>query len=182
MSQPSKPASLSNRVLAFGYDYLLISAYLIALGLVTIVVMKNVDAEVWDSFFSSPLRSDLVAFLVSVLPVALYFARMESSEKQASWGKTRRQLKVMNANGERLSFGTALIRSFLKLLPWQIAHTCLFNIPDWPMNPGTPPTWVMVGLSLVWIIVLGYALSIAARRSRQSIYDQILRIQVVETA
>ena len=153
--------------------------YLIVLFLVVFTLTRNADSQTWVNFFSDPIRADVLAFLVTVLPVAIYFARTESSSRQASWGKAKRGLKVESADGRRLSFMSALARSFLKLLPWQLAHTCLFHIPGWPTNTGSPPAWVIIGLSLVWILVIGYALSVLVRKSRQSIYDQILGIRVV---
>lgn len=179
-SEPaSTPATLLQRVWAFALDYLIICGYLILLGIVTSVVLTYVGWGVLSGFFASPLRADLLAFLTSVFPVALYFAVTESSSRQASWGKRRRGLRVVSANGGRVSFLRALSRSLLKLLPWQLAHTCLFHIPGWPVSPGTPPTWVMVGLVLVWVLVALFAISVAATDRRDAIYDRLLGIRVL---
>ncbi len=179
VTSESQSASLGSRIIAFSYDYLLISIYLIALFLVVFTLTRTADAQTWARFFSEPIRADVLAFLTTVLPVAIYFARTESSSRQASWGKAKRGLKVEATDGTRLSFTHALARSFLKLIPWQIAHTCLFKIPGWPANTGSPPFWVIIGLSVVWVLIIGYALSVLVRKSRQSIYDQILGIRVV---
>lgn len=173
------PATLFQRVLAFALDYLIICGYLILLGIVTSLVLAYVGWGALGGFFASPLRGDLLAFLTSVLPVALYFAATESSSRQASWGKRRRGLRVVSATEGRVSFPRALSRSLLKLLPWQLAHTCLFHIPGWPASPGTPPTWVMVGLVLVWVLVAVFAISVAATDRRVAIYDRLLGIRVL---
>ncbi|HEX4643589.1 MAG TPA: RDD family protein [Candidatus Acidoferrales bacterium] len=46
----------------------------------------------------------------------LYFAGMESSARQATFGKSAMALRVTNSEGERLSFGHATGRFFAKLV------------------------------------------------------------------
>lgn len=60
----------------------------------------------------------LVPFLklLGILVPWLYFAYFESSEKQATPGKTAMGLKVTDTDGKRLSFVTASIRHFAKFV------------------------------------------------------------------
>lgn len=60
----------------------------------------------------------LVPFLklLGILVPWLYFAYLESSEKQATLGKTAMGLKVTDMDGKRLSFATATVRYFAKIL------------------------------------------------------------------
>ncbi len=46
----------------------------------------------------------------------LYYALMESSEKQATLGKMVMSLRVTDKNGQRLSFGHATGRYFSKII------------------------------------------------------------------
>jgi uncharacterized RDD family membrane protein YckC len=46
----------------------------------------------------------------------LYFAGMESSERQATFGKAAMSLRVTNTEGQRLSFGHASGRFFSKII------------------------------------------------------------------
>jgi uncharacterized RDD family membrane protein YckC len=46
----------------------------------------------------------------------LYFAGMESSERQATLGKSVMSLRVTNSEGQRLSFGHATGRFFAKIV------------------------------------------------------------------
>ncbi len=56
-------------------------------------------------------------FLVGALVLYwLYFALMESSERQATFGKAMLNLRVADANGNRLSFGHASGRFFSKII------------------------------------------------------------------
>lgn len=58
----------------------------------------------------------LVAIFISALTGWLYYALMESSEKQATFGKTVLLIKVTDLNGGRISFGKASARYFSKIL------------------------------------------------------------------
>lgn len=46
----------------------------------------------------------------------IYFAYMESSNKQATFGKQFLNLKVVNLNNEKISFGRALLRNIARLI------------------------------------------------------------------
>lgn len=50
----------------------------------------------------------------------LYFAGMESSERQATFGKATMSLRVTNLEGRRLSFGHATGRFFAKIITGMI--------------------------------------------------------------
>ncbi len=175
----ASPPTPGSRIIAFLLDYLVISGYLVVLTGLTFVVSRNADADSWAAFFASPIRADLVAFLTTVLPVALYFAASESSARQATWGKRRRGLKVETTAGARPPFARTFARAGLKLLPWQLAHTCLFNIPGWPMDTGEPPAWVIVGFSLVWLLVAACFVSLFVSRDRRTPYDYASGTRVV---
>jgi len=177
---PDSP-SFGKRVAAFALDYLLIAAYLVVLaGAGTALTLGPLGGE-WQGFLSSPGRMDLLAFTTTVLPVALYFALLEGSAGGATWGKRRMRLRVVRVGGERLGLGRALLRSAVKFLPWQLAHTCLFGIPGWPVEPQEPPLWVMPGMILTWVLVGTYVVAIAARRDRRAPHDWIAGSQVVAT-
>ena len=46
----------------------------------------------------------------------IYFSYMESSSKQATFGKQFLDLKVVTLNGERISFGRALLRNIARVI------------------------------------------------------------------
>lgn len=90
-------------------------------------------AAIWTSRFepnqdpqvafahATTLISGLLGFIFVVALVAisinwLYFAYMESSERQATLGKIVMNLRVTDANGNRLSFGHASGRYFAKIV------------------------------------------------------------------
>jgi uncharacterized RDD family membrane protein YckC len=64
-----------------------------------------------------------VAFLLIFLGIValfvifwLYFAKLESSEAQATWGKRALGIFVTDANGQRMTFGRASGRFFAKII------------------------------------------------------------------
>ena len=58
----------------------------------------------------------------------IYFAYMESSTKQATFGKQFLDLKVVTLNGERISFGRALLRNIARLINIPTYSLCYLPI------------------------------------------------------
>ena len=117
---------------------------------------------------------DLLAFVVSVLPVVTYFALSESSTAAATWGKKRLGLRVLDVGGGPLSRGQAFARAFLKFLPWQIAHTAMFHIPGFPLASGNPPAWTVALLVFVWVLVATYLLGLTSAMGGRTVYDRLV--------
>jgi len=90
------------RVLAFAFDYLVIVLYLIVLITISLAV-SSVFPDIVPMMFGNPVSGQIMGFLMITLPVTLYFALLESSPWQATWGKRRQRLKVTRTNGERLT-------------------------------------------------------------------------------
>ena len=165
-------ARFGRRLKAFGFDYLPISGYIIMLFAAT-MALYTISKFLGFSLHwpENPLLADLIAFVTLVLPVALYFTLQESSPKQATWGKSRAGIRVVNANGSTLTRKQALIRSLVKLIPWQIAHTCLLHIPGWPLAVTTVPPGVMVGYGLLYLVVGIYLASALISKKHRTPYD-----------
>ena len=172
MRQTSPPA-VFQRIAAFGLDYLVIAGYLIVLAVFGTLLVFSPLNDRFQAFVSTPLRMDLFAFVTAVLPVILYFTLSESSPGGATWGKRRMGLRVVDLNGEKLTLGRALARSLVKFLPWQIAHTALFNIPGWPVDPQTPPVWVTVVMSIALLAVGFYIVTLAVTPNKRAPYDWV---------
>jgi hypothetical protein len=84
-------------------------------------------------------------------------------------------------DGSRLSLGWSFLRSLLKFLPWQIAHTSIYHIPGWPLYPETPSIWVTLGLTTSMTLALFYALYLLYNTNHQTPYDWVTGT-VVRTA
>jgi uncharacterized RDD family membrane protein YckC len=166
------------RILAFLLDYAIISIYL---GVLFVVGFSLVRIGVLDSSPpSSPILADIIAFLLSVLPVTLFMALQEGSSLQATMGKRWRRLRVTTLSGGRVSMRRALVRSAVKFLPWQVAHTSLFHIPGWPTEVQFIPAGSLAGLILSQGAVVACILIILLSRSGRAPHDWIAGTRVVE--
>ena len=175
------PAAAGVRIKAFAFDYLVIAAYLVLLvGLGSFLTFGPSAAE-WQAFMSDPVRADLFAFAVLVLPVILYFALNERSEARATWGKRRAGIEVVGPSGGRIGLGRSLVRSGLKFLPWQMAHTAMLHIPGFPMSPGEPPAWSTPLLVGTWSLVALYLFGLTRFGGRRTLYDRAAGTTVVRT-
>lgn len=182
MPTSSQPAGLSKRVQAFAFDYLVIFAYAVVLAALTIgLVALSTSLGRSVTWPDDPFRADLLAFVTLVLPVILYFALQESSPRQATWGKRKAGIQVTNAAGGRLNRKRAFVRSTLKFLPWQIAHTSLFHIEGWPIAPASPAPLVVAGLVLVWVLLVAYMGSLFVSKNDRTPYDCATGAYVIVT-
>ncbi|MBO4707864.1 MAG: RDD family protein [Elusimicrobiaceae bacterium] len=78
-------------------------------------VMENI-IEKANRTATLPLTAIIIYTLIFFILSALYFILWESSSKQATWGKQIIRIKVVDAQGKRLSFGRATSRTLSKIL------------------------------------------------------------------
>jgi uncharacterized RDD family membrane protein YckC len=174
-----QPATTGKRIAAFAWDYLLIAGYVILLAIVSTSIWFGVIGQSPATSGTSPWLFDLLSFTTLVLPVILYFALCEASSAQATWGKRRVGLAVVSSDGGRLSKAQSLLRSALKFLPWQIAHSSLFHIPGWPTSTGPMPPGAMAGLALAYGLAGLYLVGLLRRPGHRTIYDGLAKTLVV---
>lgn len=79
-----------------------------------------VDPRAAAAFVAPIFLSFLLAMIFFVGLQWLYFAGMESSERQATFGKSVMSLRVVSVEGQRLSFGHATGRFFAKIISGMI--------------------------------------------------------------
>jgi len=169
-------AGLWSRVLAFAFDYLVILLYLIVLTTISLTV-RSVFPSFSVKMFGNPVSGQIMGFFTVTVPVTLYFALLESSPWQATWGKRRQGLKVIRTNGERLTRRRAMGRTLLKFIPWELAHTCIWQISL--TRQESSPT-IMAGLVLVWILVGANVIKLWLSPTRQTLYDWLAGTSVVK--
>lgn len=109
------------------------------------------------------------------LPVWLYFSLFEASRLRATPAKRWLGLQIVDTHQNRLSFGKALLRTILTLLPWEITHVTLF-LPT--------PIWYdaqvefRIGFAIAYGLLILYILPIFYTEQRQSLPDFICGSQV----
>jgi uncharacterized RDD family membrane protein YckC len=79
-----------------------------------------VDPRAAAAFVAPVILGFVLVWLIFVALTWLYFAGMESSERQATFGKATMSLHVTNLEGQRLSFGHATGRFFAKMISGMI--------------------------------------------------------------
>ena len=106
------------RLSAFAVDWLVVVLWGgMIFGVVMIATSGNPPPP------KNPWMSQAIGFLTMTGPVTLYFALCESSALRGSLGKRALGLLVSRETGERLSFGSALLRTAVKFVPWEFGHT-----------------------------------------------------------
>lgn len=104
-------AAIWKRIVAFIIDQILLYITFFTLGVVaSIVLMYGFNLSQSESM---AMLYPVVLFELIVR--FLYGPVMESSTKQATFGKMSMGLKVTTADGQRLSFGRALVRQISKI-------------------------------------------------------------------
>ena len=116
-------AGFRRRAAALAWDLPVIAGWALFAGIIGVALNRPLGLQP-----RSPWALDVQAFLTLVLPVILTFAYLEGSGRQATLGKGRVHLVVTDADGRPPGFRRALVRSALKFLPWQLAHTAVFQL------------------------------------------------------
>lgn len=167
-------AGLGARTVAFVLDYLLIAAYLTVL-VAGGAALRGASPSTSDALFGSAGAGQITGFLLITLPVTAYFALSESSSRQATWGKRRRGLTVTDTAGAQVSFSRAFARTLLKFVPWELAHTCIWQI-SFAADPSAPA--YLAGFVAVWVLVGANIASLLASPTRQTLYDRLAGTRV----
>jgi uncharacterized RDD family membrane protein YckC len=171
------PASGVRRLAAFMVDYAIISAYIATLTGVGVAVRAALRWSAPPPTTSAKLRGHVLSFLGLTLPVGLYFALAEASPRQATLGKRALGLRVVTTDGQRLSYGQSLLRTALKLAPWELAHTAIWHTSGRPFV-SPPGAWNVAGYALS-LVAAGWYLAALFVGDRRPPYDRAAGSRVV---
>ena len=171
------PAALPRRAGAFALDYLLIGAWLVVvvgLGVLARAAVPDLAAAV----VSDPMSAEAAGFLLLTLPVGLYFSLSEAGPSGATWGKRRMGIGVAASGGKQPSVGRSVLRTALKLLPWELAHAVIWRFAI----PGSAPEALLdAGLVLVWVLIGANVVSVVVDARRRTLYDRLSGTRVVSS-
>lgn len=177
LSAKSEPtadyAGPKRRLVAFAYDYIVIAMYIGVLAGISLLI-EPVGELLRQRLFTTPVTSDLAGFVLLILPVILYFTLQEGSARGSTWGKRRTGVRVVSVQGEPIGYGRALLRAAVKFLPWQIAHTAIFQSFD-----GNPSPGVYVLFALAYGLVAVYLLYLWRHPAHRTPYDLLARTAVI---
>ena len=172
-----KYASIVRRVIAYLIDSVLVFVVFIMLtqtfffGPVRPLVIGS------ENWFRSGWNTELYTLLTISFPTWLYFSLFEFSSWQATPGKRLLKLKTLDQlGGNRLTLFQAVIRTLVKLAPWEIAHlTNNLPVPMW----YDPTPGFRIGFIVVPVLILFYVGLAFATQNKQSLHDLIAKTVVI---
>lgn len=165
---------------ATAVDYGLVLGYLAALTVVGAVgAASGVVPDTFELGAGGRVLAQVVVAALLTVPVTVALAGWES-RRGATPGKRLLGLRVSTAAGERPGFGRALARSTLKVaLPWELAHTAVWNMAAWPGGGGTG---LDIGLLVAAYALVGAWLYSLIARPGRTYYDRLAGTNVVVAA
>jgi uncharacterized RDD family membrane protein YckC len=146
-----------DRVLAVLIDWLFMCVWFALIAAVALPLFV-----VGASASLPPVAQNALAALVTVVPITIALAVLESGPRQATPGKRARRLVVQEARtGDALPFRRALLRNAVKIaLPWIVGHAAVYAIVGASTGGGSVPpavqavTAIAYALPALWLATL----------------------------
>jgi len=130
-----------------------------------------------EQWFLSGWKTEIYTLLTISLPIWLYFGLCEISSWRATLGKRVLRLQTLDqVSHHRMTLGQTIIRTIIKMLPWEIAHlTNNLPVPIWyDPNPGFRFGFVLVPLLAAICLIL-----VLITKNKQSLHYLIANTIVV---
>lgn len=177
-----RPAFLV-RILALLVDYVLILGWMAVLGVLSLLLYLA-TGQLYNWLELGAAGAQLLGFAVLVLPVALYLYFSESSAHQATAGKRTMKLQVADhRTGGRPGRRQILVRTVIKLLPWEIAHFSAWHIIAFvSAGGGHWPPWLLAVAVFADVLPFIYILVVAVHFQGRGPHDLVAGTRVVTRA
>jgi uncharacterized RDD family membrane protein YckC len=104
------------------------------------------------------------------LPVWLYFIISDASAPGATIGKRLLGITVSRMDGTRLIWHQALLRTTVKLLPWELVHIAAFALST-DLTRFRPAQ--MVGVAFANLLIVVYLLLAGFSRGQRSLHEYV---------
>lgn len=157
-----EPMLLLRRVGAYGLDIIGLFVLLAPLGQAILWLVGTRPS-------SGPAIAQTILWNFS-LPVWLYFTVSDASATGATIGKRLLGIAVTRKHGTRLSWYQAILRTTVKLLPWELVHIAAFALST-DLNQFRPVQ--MVGVTLANVLIVVYLLLAGFSRGQRSLHDYV---------
>lgn len=168
------------RIGAFVLDNLFIAAYLIFLAAIGTWASVASWGRIYGALWANPAAAQLSAFALLTLPVLLYFALMEASPWQGTFGKRALRLVVVtDGPGRRITLPRSVARSAMKFAPWQLAHSMIYLL-TFSGPSASPSALVIGGFAAVYGLATAYVVTLFVG-SRRTVYDRIAGTSVIRS-
>jgi uncharacterized RDD family membrane protein YckC len=147
-----------------------ILAYMIDCALL-LLILASVGGAVLFSLrlsFQTPQEVYVAILLNFSIPVWIYFIYADCSIRGATIGKKLFHLQTVAANGQQLPFWQALLRTAIKLMPWELIHIAAFFLPG---GMGAFPTESGIGFGLAYLLIIIYLAVAWQTGGHKSVHD-----------
>ena len=152
--------TLLRRLAAYAIDVVILAAVLVplAFGLQLLIGYRpDTGVGVW-----------LASLATISVPSWVYFTLSDASTRGATLGKRLLGLRASSLDGGRIGLGRALVRTAIKLIPWELTHLTLFALsPELGSFTGLQIgfLWVVYGLFAIYLVVA------VRNRGERSVHD-----------
>ena len=109
------------------------------------------------------------------MPAWLYFVFCDRSERGATIRKRLLKLRVVSSNTGGIRIGQALLRTAVKLLPWELVHIAAFALSEDLQRFSSQQSMGLVIANLLSIVYLVVTLK---TRGRRSVHDLVADTEV----
>jgi uncharacterized RDD family membrane protein YckC len=102
-----------------------IICYSVVMLVVQWAILSNFREQfgITENWFHNSINMELYVLITISLPVWVYFTLLDSKRFKGTFGKRLCKLTVYNdATEDKLEVSKSFFRTFLKLLPWEVAH------------------------------------------------------------
>jgi uncharacterized RDD family membrane protein YckC len=174
----AQPSPGWRRMAAFGIDYGVILVYL---GLLILVGVLGRTVGAVPADIATPtgrVLAQLTIFALLTVPVTAWFAGWEATPRGATPGKRLLGLRVLTTGGDRVAWPQSLLRTAVKFtVPWELAHTAVWNMLVWPGDRSASVDMVLLSLANAAIVIDVASLFVGSRRAP---HDRIARTFVAK--
>jgi uncharacterized RDD family membrane protein YckC len=169
----ASPAGILRRAAAYLVDIAILAAAVV----ITQLGIQAITGGFPANQLNTGLQIEAWVFATVSLPVWAYFTLLEGSVWQASLGKRLLGLQVTDTMGNRIGYGRALLRTIVKLLPWELTHLSLMlPTPIWDESASAN---LRPGLIVAYALLVLYIVVAVLTPRKQSVHDLIARTLVV---
>lgn len=158
------------RMVAYWLDFVILAMVLISLQWTLYTVLGGFPFE----YLKKGYQIELWVLTSMSLPVWVYFILFEFTKRQ-TLGKRMLKLEVINEKGRNIKFSQALLRTFIKLLPWELTHLIILVPTPW-WGAEEP-----VNTFLIWIpnlLLIVYVVFLFPSKGNKGVHDYLAQTRV----
>jgi uncharacterized RDD family membrane protein YckC len=153
------------RLLAFFIDILVIFPLLFILAVIINLIL---------GFPSTGIEIYIRIVLSFSIPIWIYFVFSDISQKGATFGKKLMKIGVKTVEGENLTIKSALLRTLVKLIPWELTHITFFVLS----KNGEFSLLQMVLVIIIYLLIFIYGYFMIRTKGRKGVHDLLAKTTI----